>query len=111
MDRSQGGLGLGLAIVRATVRAHGGAVSAEDKKLLEEHAAFVREMEKELKEAKANVGHPVPQLEPGIRKDNDNIPKISKTSRERNSQLVASRRNPLHADSPRSSIDNTARCR
>ncbi len=56
----------------------GGTVSAEDKKLLEEHAAFVREMEKELKEAKADAGHPVPKLEPGVRKDNDNIPKISK---------------------------------
>jgi hypothetical protein len=57
----------------------GNTVSAEDKKLLEEHAAFVREMERDLKEAKASTGHPVPQIEPGVRKDNDNIPKISKT--------------------------------
>lgn len=57
----------------------GGAVSAGDKKLLEEHAAFVRAMEKDLKETKANAGHAVPQLEPGVKKDNDNIPKISKT--------------------------------
>jgi Protein of unknown function (DUF1552) len=56
----------------------GNSVSAEDKKLLEDHAAFVREMEKELKEAKATAGHPVPKIEPGVRKDNDNIPKISK---------------------------------
>ncbi len=56
----------------------GGAVSAADKKLLDEHATFVREMEKELKEAKAAVGHPVPALEPGVRRDNDNIPKITK---------------------------------
>ena len=58
----------------------GGAVSAADKKLLDEHAAFVREMEKDLKETKAvAAGHPVPKLEPGMKKDNDNIPKISKT--------------------------------
>jgi hypothetical protein len=58
----------------------GGAVSAEDKKLLDEHAAFVRAMEKDLKEARqAAVGHAVPKLEPGIRRDNDNMPKISKT--------------------------------
>ncbi|MBA4186881.1 MAG: hypothetical protein C0467_02565 [Planctomycetaceae bacterium] len=57
----------------------GGAVSAADKKLLEEHAAFVRAMEKDLKETKATASHAVPQLEPGVKKDNDNIPKISKT--------------------------------
>ena len=57
----------------------GGAVSASDKKLLDEHASFVRAMEKELKETKETAGHAVPQLEPGVKKDNDNIPKISKT--------------------------------
>ncbi len=57
----------------------GNNVGAADKKLLEEHAAFVRDMEKELKEQKnATVGHAVPKMELGIRKDNDNIPKISK---------------------------------
>jgi hypothetical protein len=35
-------------------------------------------MEKELKEAKATAGHAVPVIEPGVRRDNDNIPKISK---------------------------------
>jgi hypothetical protein len=56
----------------------GGAVSSADKKLIDEHAAFVREMEKELKEAKEAAGHPVPKLEPGVRRDNDRIPTISK---------------------------------
>ena len=57
----------------------GNNVGAADKKLLEEHATFVRDMEKELKEQKnATVGHAVPKMEPGIRKDNDNMPKISK---------------------------------
>lgn len=57
----------------------GGTVSAADKKLLDEHAAFVREMEKELREQKAaTAGHAVPKLDPGVRRDNDNMPKISK---------------------------------
>jgi Protein of unknown function (DUF1552) len=48
--------------------------------LLEEHASFVREMEQELKTSKAqDVGHAVPELEPGIKAENDNIPRISKT--------------------------------
>jgi hypothetical protein len=53
------------------------SVSAEDRKLLEEHAGFVREMEQELKSTK-DVGHAVPELEPGARRENDQIPKISK---------------------------------
>jgi hypothetical protein len=54
-------------------------VSADDRRLLEEHASFVREMEKELKEAKNEaVGHAVPELEPGLKAENDNIPRISK---------------------------------
>jgi hypothetical protein len=54
-------------------------VSAEDRRLLEEHATFVREMEQELKETrKEAVGHAVPELEPGVKKQNDNIPHISK---------------------------------
>src|SRR5262249_39777538 len=53
-------------------------VSAEDKRLLEEHAAFVREMEQELKADAQSVGHAVPKLDPGVKKENDNIPKTSK---------------------------------
>jgi hypothetical protein len=56
-----------------------GAVSSEDKKLIDEHATFVREMEQELKATKeANIGHKVPEIEPGVKEQNDNIPKISK---------------------------------
>src|SRR6185369_10283229 len=50
----------------------------EDKKLLEEHANYVREMEKELKDSKGDIGHDVPKIEPGVRKDNDNMPKLTK---------------------------------
>ncbi len=54
-------------------------VGSADKKLLEEHASFVRDMEKELKAQKAaSVGHAVPKIEPGTRRDNDNMPKLSK---------------------------------
>jgi hypothetical protein len=57
----------------------GSAVSAEDRRLLEEHATFVRQMEQELKAAKdQKAGHPVPELEPGVKEENDNIPRISK---------------------------------
>jgi hypothetical protein len=55
------------------------AVGAEDRKLLEEHAAFVRDMEQELKaDAEAKAGHKMPEPEPGVKAENDNIPRISK---------------------------------
>lgn len=54
-------------------------VSAEDRKLLEEHAGFVRQMEQELEASKKQkLGHPIPELEQGVKEANDNIPKISK---------------------------------
>jgi hypothetical protein len=54
-------------------------VSAEDRRLLDEHAALVRELEQELKSTgNQDVGHAVPELEPGVREDNDNMPQISK---------------------------------
>jgi hypothetical protein len=54
-------------------------VSTEDRRLLEEHASFVREIEQELKASKAqDVGHAVPELEPGVKTENDNMPRISK---------------------------------
>jgi hypothetical protein len=54
-------------------------VSAEDRRLLEEHATFVREMEQELRSGADDVGHAVPEIEPGIKANNDNMPRISKT--------------------------------
>lgn len=54
------------------------AVGPADRRLLEEHATFVREMEQELKEQEAAAGHKVPPIEPGVRKDNDNMPQLSK---------------------------------
>jgi hypothetical protein len=53
-------------------------VSAEDKQLLADHQALVRELEQELKSSGTDVGHAVPPLEPGIKEDNDNMPKLAK---------------------------------
>jgi hypothetical protein len=54
-------------------------VSSEDRQLLQEHATFVREMEQELKETrKEEIGHAVPELEPGVKHENANMPKTSK---------------------------------
>ena len=54
-------------------------VSAEDRRLLDEQATFVREMEQELQaDDEQQVGHPVPELEPGVKIENDNMPAISK---------------------------------
>jgi hypothetical protein len=64
----------------AELKAVAGKLGSEDRKLLDEHANFVREMERELKaEAQSKaVGHAVPVLEPNVREENDNIPKITK---------------------------------
>ncbi len=56
----------------------GSAVSTEDRQILDEHATFVREMEQELKADTASLAHAVPELEPGVKAQNDSIPKISK---------------------------------
>ena len=65
--------------VQEDLRKVGSLVSAADRQLLEEHATFVRELEQELRSGSAEqVGHAVPELEGGVKDENDNIPKISK---------------------------------
>lgn len=66
------------------------AVSAEDRRLLDEHATLVRELELELKSNKVesaavadsahqpDAGHAVPELAGGVKEDNNNIPQLSK---------------------------------
>src|SRR5438034_3534453 len=54
-------------------------ISAEDRKLLEDHEALVRQMEKEISEAdrqKLRVGPP--SLEEGVADQNDNVPRLSR---------------------------------
>ncbi|MDR3633209.1 MAG: DUF1552 domain-containing protein [Isosphaeraceae bacterium] len=54
-------------------------VGAEDRRLLEEHATFVREFEKDLREAKGETtDQPAPAFEPGVKSVDDNMPKLSK---------------------------------
>ncbi|MDR3638846.1 MAG: DUF1552 domain-containing protein [Isosphaeraceae bacterium] len=65
--------------VQDDLRRVGSLVSAEDRRLLDEHAGYVRELEQELRQTNADaVGHAVPEPEPGVKAENDNIPKISK---------------------------------
>lgn len=54
-------------------------VGVEDRRLLDEHAQRVRELEEELRAPEnEDLGHPVPQLEPGVEEENDNMPRLSK---------------------------------
>ncbi len=53
------------------------AMSAEDRRAIEQHATFVREMEQDL-QATAPLAHAVPPLEAGVRGENNNIPRIAR---------------------------------
>lgn len=54
-------------------------VATADRQILEEHTTLVREMEREIQSAaKQDRSHPVPVLEPGVRRDNDKMPVLSK---------------------------------
>ncbi len=60
----------------ATLR---GKLSTEDRQLLDEQTTLIRELETELKaDSNIEVGHAVPDLEKGVKEDNDNMPKISR---------------------------------
>ena len=54
------------------------ALPAEDRRILEEHTALVREFEKDLTTHHAEVRHAVPVLEQGIVEQNDQMPRISR---------------------------------
>src|SRR5262249_3436264 len=66
--------------VRDDLRKVGAAVGTDDRRLIDEHAAFVRDMERELQAAKKEESavQPAPAPEPGVRRDNDNMPRLSK---------------------------------
>lgn len=54
-------------------------ISRDDRQLLEEHTEFVRSMEKQLQaDDSAGVDHVVPELEPGVKEENDNMPQITR---------------------------------
>ncbi len=59
-------------------------ISAEDRRMLQDHVAMVREIEKELQaemqlqSRKGDIGHAVPKLAPNVEEQNDNIPQITR---------------------------------
>ncbi len=59
-------------------------ISAEDRRMLEEHVSMVRQVEIELKnelkrsKEKADVGHAVPDMPANVEDKNDNMPEISR---------------------------------
>lgn len=63
-------------------------IGTEDRRLLQDHLAMVREVEKELQtelSRKSNpdaVGHAVPELPPNVDEENDNIPQITRMQME-----------------------------
>ena len=72
-------LGSVLDDVRDDLRTVRAKVSAADRRLLDDHAELVRAMEKDLAESrKRDSTHVVPELEPGVRRDNDNMPRITR---------------------------------
>jgi len=56
----------------------GSKLGTEDRQILDEHATFVREMERELQADQESSEHAIPEIEPGVKAQNDSIPKISK---------------------------------
>lgn len=52
---------------------------ADDRQLLEQHATFVRQIEQELRDAaQITLNHPEPVLEPGVQRQNDQMPTLSR---------------------------------
>lgn len=57
----------------------GTLVSAEDRRLLEQHADFVRQTEKQLKEGGAiKLSQPPPTLPTGVKTSDENMPRLSR---------------------------------
>jgi len=54
------------------------ALPAEDRRILEEHTALVRGLERDLADQRSTVAHPVPALEQGVIEQNDQMPRISR---------------------------------
>ncbi len=73
-----------LDVLQEDFRRVEGLLSAEDRTLLAQHAAMVREMEQEIDRErklmadKQDMGHAVPELPENVDEVNDNIPQLSK---------------------------------
>ena len=67
-----------LDVVREDLARVAAALPAEDRRVLEEHAGFVREFERDLAAQAEATPHAVPVLEPGVLEHNDRMPEISR---------------------------------
>jgi hypothetical protein len=67
-------------------------VSSEDRRLLEDHAEFVRAMEQDLQTSRNQTMIEIPDLEAGVANTNDNLPTLS---RQQIDLLVSAFRNDL----------------
>lgn len=76
--RDQETVGSVLDDVRGDLQRVASAVSADDRRLLEEHTTFVREMERDLRSSGGAAPHAAPQLEANVRNENANIPRNSR---------------------------------
>ncbi len=56
----------------------GSKLGSADRQILDEHATFVREMEQELNADQQAASHALPEIEPGVKAQNDSIPKLSR---------------------------------
>jgi Protein of unknown function (DUF1552) len=65
--------------VRADLKKVSSLISAEDRRLLEDHESLVRQMEKEIAEAeRQKLRLSPPSLEEGVADQNDNVPRLSR---------------------------------
>ena len=64
--------------IQADLKVVSAKLSQADRQILDEHTTFVREMEQELRADQTGVEHAVPEIEPGVKAQNDFIPKLSK---------------------------------
>jgi hypothetical protein len=74
----QKAVGSVLDAVQEDLQAIHARVSGHDRRILEEHTTFIRELEQELRQANADgaIGHTPPDLEPGV--SAEDIPRISR---------------------------------
>jgi hypothetical protein len=68
-----------LDVLQGDLKTLASHVNAADRQLLDEQATFVREMERELITTSHQVvGHAVPAFQPGVKEEDDNLPRLSK---------------------------------
>jgi hypothetical protein len=78
--RDRESLGSILDDVRDDLTRASSKLGAEDRALLDDHLALVRDLETELAESDPGAGldHPVPELDPDVELVNDNTPQVSR---------------------------------